>query len=132
MIGLPNKGVLATKGILAALVGILVAGLLVGSGCSKKGDGAKAKKVDCNQLCDKTFGTCVSEVLLASGKMGQKKLALFKKLGLLERVRKQGHDECLKGCRAKDGQFSDGKAATACLELADCKKFATCITRHIK
>ncbi len=118
---------------LGSLVALLLFGFAISPGCSKKdSDSAKPKKVDCDKLCDKTFGTCVSEVLMASGKMDAKKVAMFKKLGLLKKVQKQGHEQCLKGCRANDGQFGDAKSANTCLEMADCQKFATCITRHIK
>lgn len=126
-----TRSPLSTLAMLAALIALT--GLLIGTGCAKKdGGSSKANKLDCNKLCDKTFDTCVSEVLLASGKMNKKKLAMFKKLGLLKKVKKQGHEECLKGCRAKSGQFSDARSANACLDIADCTKFAKCITGYIK
>jgi hypothetical protein len=118
---------------LVSLTTLLLVGLLVGPGCSDKGSkSAKSKKVDCQKLCDKTFGTCVSEVLMSSGKMDAKKVAMFKKLGLMKKVQKEGLAQCLKGCRAQKGQFGDSRSANKCIEMTDCKKFAACITRHIK
>lgn len=119
---------------LTLLLGLLAAGMLLVAGCAKDGSKAsgKANKVNCNALCDKTFGTCVNEVLLGSGKMDSKKLAMFKKLGLLkDKVIKPGHDKCLKGCVARKGQFRDSSAVNACLAIKDCKKYATCILKHM-
>jgi len=128
---------------LAALLGLLVASLSMGR-CSKKGSGgAKATKVDCNKLCDKTFGACQYQVLLANektktaktaktAKTKQDSVALFKKLGLLKKFKERDQEKCLKGCQSRKGQFRDGKAVNACLEITDCPEFAACITRHIQ
>ncbi len=115
-----------------AAVGLFAAGLQLG-GCSRKGSDAKPEPaVDCNNLCDKTFGSCVEEVLLASGKLDKKKLALFRKLNILPKITKEGHKTCLEGCRSKKGHFSDAKAVNACIAISDCKRHAACIARHIK
>ncbi len=118
---------------LVTLVALMFVGLLVGPGCSRDdASSAKPPKVDCQRLCDKTFGSCVTEVLLVSGKMDAKKVAAFKRLGLLKKVQKQGLDQCMSECRAKKGKSAYAKMANRCLAMADCKKFATCVTRQIK
>ncbi|MFH2009197.1 MAG: hypothetical protein ABI333_21590 [bacterium] len=101
-------------------------------GCGKKSPEEKLGKVDCDTLCNRTFGTCAEQVFVASGKMQEGKVKLFKKLKILPRVKKEGLDNCLKGCRKQGGRGGDAMAINACLALDDCKRYASCIVKHIK
>ncbi len=112
---------------------VLAAGLLTIAGCSSKGGGeTKTASVDCKKFCNKTFGTCVDEVILDSGKMDKKKMKAFKKLGFYKKVQQEGLNDCLKACDKRKGRFKDAKGVNDCLRIQDCKKFAPCITPHIK
>ena len=109
------------------MIGIMLSFVMVlaASGCSKL-------KVDCDKMCSKTFKDCVGEVLVASGKMDQKKIDLIKKAGAFKKVQEAGYSACMKDCKKKKGFGSDAGKINKCLEKKDCKSYADCIKKHIK
>jgi len=84
-------------------------------------------KVDCDKMCTKTFKECVGEVLIAKGKLSQKKLDMIKKLGGLKKVQDAGYGACIKACKDEKGLQKDGAKINKCMKIKDCKKFAECM-----
>ena len=109
------------------LLGVtLSCGLVIGaSACG-------SVKVDCDKMCSKTFKECVTEVMLASGKMTEKQMKLVKKAGALDKMKEKGHEACMKDCKKKKGIGSDAGKINKCLKKKDCKEYADCIKEHLK
>ncbi|MFH2009000.1 MAG: hypothetical protein ABI333_20590 [bacterium] len=104
-------------------------GMLAGIiGCKDAVKKAKKQvKVDCEQLCSHTFKQCVTEVLLASGKLDAKKIDMITKAGALGKVKEAGYNACMTKCKEKKGYGSDAGKVNKCLEKKDCKAYAACI-----
>ena len=117
---------------IACLGAALALATAAAGGCKKSEREPPPPVVECKPFCEKTFGTCGREVFIASGKLRVDKAKLFKVLGLLERVKAEGHEKCLKGCEGSGGVFGDAEAVNQCMKIADCTAFAACITKHIK
>jgi hypothetical protein len=122
----------------ALMMVITVAGLglgtvaIAGTGCHEKAKKQKVDVVDCKRFCDKTFQTCGREVFIESGKLRVDKAKMFKVLGLLKKVKREGLEKCHKNCGEHQGVFRDAAEVNKCLEIEDCEKFAECITKYIK
>lgn len=121
---------LASFPALAIFLGLAL--LPLAAGCDKGKKDPPPAVVECKPFCERTFGACGREVFIASGKLRVDKAKLFKVLGLLERVKAEGMEKCLKGCEEQQGVFGDAKAVNACLKIADCTAYAACITKYIK
>lgn len=89
-------------------------------------------RVDCQRLCKRNFEECADEVFLASGKMSEKKLKLFKKLTILRRIKQEGLTKCLKECRALGGVGAESAELNRCLELKDCRAYARCVEPYVR
>jgi len=119
-----------------AVLGALLIGVLAMAGtagaCKETADTPKVVLVDCKRLCKKTFSTCGREVFIKSGKLRVDKARLFKVLHILEKVKAEGLESCLKSCGEHRGTFSDGEQVNRCLEIEGCDAFAACITKYIR
>jgi hypothetical protein len=104
------------------------------AGCKKSEDKSEPPPpvVECKPFCEKTFGACGREVFIASGKLRPDKAKLFNVTPLLEKLKAEGQEKCLKGCEEHQGVFGDSRAVNACMKLEDCQAFAACVTKHIK
>jgi len=122
---------MAAVAAVAVLLGAGV-GLGAGAGCEEKAHKQQVAKVDCQKFCQKTFEQCGREVFIESGKLRVDKAMMFKVLGLLEKVKREGLEKCHKNCGEHRGIFDDAKEVNRCLEIANCEKFAKCITKYVK
>jgi hypothetical protein len=100
----------------------------------EEGSSEKGKnKVDCKEVCERSFKTCLSELLITSGKVSAEKLEMVKKRpGMLDRMKKQGFDVCMKNCQKKGGLGADATAINKCLEKKNCQEFAKCVGPLLK
>ena len=86
----------------------------------------------CERMCTRTFTECMSEVLVASGKVEQSKIELLKKDGSLDKAQNAAYSNCAKDCKKNKGVGLDAKAIAECLKMPWCNDYAACIKVHIK
>jgi hypothetical protein len=87
--------------------------------------------VDCKRLCRRTFDQCLTEVMLASGKMTAKQIQRVKQVGAMSQMKKKGYEACLKDCSRKGGKGPDAAKINKCLGHKSCTAYAQCIKKHL-
>ena len=122
-----NPKALSLLVVLATLGGTLVL-----PSCRKGAKQPNVGTVDCDTVCNRTFGQCAAEFFIASKAMKKEKVLLTQKVGIFPRIQKEGLDNCLRSCRSLKGKGRNAKAVNDCLKLDACGPFADCIVKLMK
>lgn len=115
---LPMERAFVNKGlVLAGLAGLL--GLVLAPACGgahkARQKARRAQKVDCAQLCTRSFKRCAAEVVVAAGNTKPERVAALKATGAFEKIQSVGYEACLRDCNKKQGRGSDAGRINECL-----------------
>lgn len=112
--------------VLAALAGLVLAPACGGARKSRQ-KARRAQKVDCVQLCTRSFKSCAAEVVVAAGNTKPERVAALQATGAFEKIQSVGYEACLRDCKKKQGRGSDAGRINECLAKKGCDPFAKCI-----
>lgn len=89
----------------------------------------KLQKLKCHDVCHRTFQDCMSQMLLAAGKITRQQLARFVQAGIMGMARMTGYAGCMRRCSQgqASGQTESTHAVNRCLKKRSCTAYAACM-----
>lgn len=87
------------------------------------------QQLACHDVCWRTFQDCMTQVLLATGKVRRHQLDEIVRAGLMNAAKMTGYAGCMHRCRQGMEQAGKGNSRTVkrCLKLRTCDAYASCM-----
>ncbi len=89
----------------------------------------RLQKLGCHEVCHRTFQDCMTQMLLATGKITRQQLKRFVRTGLMGMAKVTGYAGCMRRCQKGQTRGVQEKtlAVKRCLRKRSCAAYAACM-----